>query len=294
MKLKLEYEGVVYRPPSEARSLIIQVTIGCAHNKCSFCSMYKSKKFRIRSLEDVYTDLYEARETFNHIERIFLADGDALVLGMDRLRKICTKIRELFPECRRISAYSTPLDILRKSKEDLEELKSFGFGMLYMGVESGSDIVLERIKKGVTSKEIIEAGRKIKESGIKLSITFISGIGGEELLHEHAKKSAQIINSIDPDYVGLLTLMIDKETEIFNEINLGKFKILDPEKIMFETRELIFNIKSVSNCVFRSNHASNYVALRGTLPQDKEMLLDLIDSVLKQKQGYRPEQFRRL
>lgn len=175
----MKYEGIVYRPPSEAYSLIIQVTIGCSHNKCSFCSMYKNKKFRIRKLEEIYEDLYEARAMYSHVERIFLADGDALVLSMENLRCILLKIKELFPECKRVTSYAAPGDILRKSVHEIRELKELGISMLYMGIESGSDTILKEIQKGVTSSQIIEAGKKIKGSGVKLSVTFISGIGGK-------------------------------------------------------------------------------------------------------------------
>ena len=289
----MKYEGIVYRPPSEASSLIVQVTIGCAHNKCSFCSMYKDKKFRIRSLEEIDEDLQDARDKYNYVKRIFLADGDSLVLSMDKLRHILLKIKVLFPECKRVSAYATPKDILRKTAEELEELRRLGIGILYMGIESGSDTILREIQKGVTSSEIIEAGKKIKDSGIKLSVTFISGIGGKDKWKENAVESAKVINSINPDYVGLLTLMVEPSTNIYESIKHGDFKILNPEEVMLETRELIKNIQ-VQECIFRSNHASNYVAIGGTLPQDKEKLIDIIDDVLSGKYGYKPEELRRL
>lgn len=289
----MEYEGIVYRPPSEARSLIIQVTIGCAHNKCSFCSMYRNKRFRIRSTEEIYRDLNEARRTYGYVDRIFLADGDALVLPMKKLKEILFKINTIFPECRRISAYATPGDILRKSLDELRELKNLGVGILYMGIESGSDEILNEIKKGVVVSEIIEAGRKVKSSGIKLSATFISGIGGNDKWRENARESAKVINSICPDYVGLLTLMVEKGTQMYADITCGRFKLLGPEEVMLETRELIKNI-DVDNCIFRSNHASNYVSLGGTLSRDKEKLINIIDGVLKGQHGYKPEKFRML
>ncbi|WP_373844877.1 radical SAM protein [Clostridium sp.] len=289
----MKYEGIIYRPPSEAYSLIIQISVGCAHNKCTFCNIYKAKKFRIKSLEEVYGDLYEARQMYGHVERIFLADGDSIVLPMEKLTQILLKIKELFPECKRVSAYATPKDILRKSLEDLKELKSLGMGIFYMGIESGSDLILKEIQKGVTSEEIIEAGQKIKKSGIKISATFISGIGGKEKWQENARESARVITAINPDYVGLLTLMVEPGTKMYDDINSGKFKLLSPEEIMLETRELIKNIHT-NNCVFRSNHASNYVALSGTLSEDKEKLISLIDDVLSGKYGYKPEKFRRL
>lgn len=289
----MKYEGVVYRPPSEAYSFIIQVTIGCAHNKCSFCSMYKDKKFRIRSLEEIYKDLYEARQMYAYVEKIFLADGDALVLQMEKLKSILLKIRELFPECRKVSAYAAPKDVLRKSLNELKELKELGMNMLYMGIESGSDYILKKINKGVTASQIIKAGQKIKQSGIKLSVTLISGIGGKDKWMENSCESAKVISEIDPDYVGLLTLMIERGTQMYENINSGSFKLLTPEEVMLETRELVKNIKA-TNCIFRSNHASNYVSLGGTLSQDRDRIIDKIDAVLKGKHGYKPEEFRAL
>lgn len=289
----MKYEGIVYRPPSEAYSLIIQVTIGCAHNKCSFCSMYKNKKFRIRNLEEIYEDLYEARKMYSYVERIFLADGDALVLPMQNLRNILLKIKELFPECKRVTSYAAPKDVLRKSTDEIRELKEIGISMLYMGIESGSDTILREIQKGVTSSQIIQAGQKVKESGIKLSVTFISGIGGKYKWKEHARESAKVISAIDPDYVGLLTLMVEKGTQIYENINCGEFELLTPEEVMLEIRELVKNIQA-TNCIFRSNHASNYVELGGTLSKDRENIINLIDDVLRGEHGYKPEKFRAL
>lgn len=159
----MRYEGIVYRPPSEAYSFIIQVTIGCAHNKCSFCAMYKDKKFRIRKLEEIYEDLQKGRKYYNKVKRIFLADGDALCIPIEDLEKILRKIKELFPECERVGIYATPKDILRKSLENLKELKNLGIGIIYMGLESGSDEILKSIDKGVTQEQMIDAGKKLKK-----------------------------------------------------------------------------------------------------------------------------------
>ena len=289
----MEYEGIVYRPPSEAGSFIIQVTIGCAHNKCTFCNMYKGKKFRIRNMEEIYRELEEAKEVYGHVDRIFLADGDALVLPMKNLRDILLKIKLLFPECNRVSSYAAPGDVLAKSQDEMTELKDLGLKMIYMGAESGSDEILRKIKKGADSRQIIEAGKKIKNSGIKFSATFISGIGGKKYWKENAVESARVVNSMQPDYVGLLTLLIEDGTELCRDMRSGKFELLNPREVMLETRELIKDI-DISNCVFRSNHASNYVPLGGTLSQDKQKLIDKIDRVLKGEQGYKPEEFRML
>lgn len=289
----INYEGTVYRPPSEAHSLIIQVTVGCAHNKCSFCSMYKDKKFKIKSIEEIYEDLYEARKLYRYVNRIFLADGDAFVLPFEKLEGVLNKIKELFPECERVSAYAAPKDILRKSQEEIAVLKTLGIKILYMGIESGSDVILKDINKGVISKEIIEAGKKVKSSGIRLSVTLISGIGGKSRWRENAIESAKVINAIQPDYLGILTLMVEANTPMYEAVRLGQFEVLSPADAMFEMRELIKNI-DVINCIFRSNHASNYVAIGGNLSRDKEKLIALIDDVLKGKYKYKSEDFRSL
>lgn len=289
----MRYEGSVYRPPSEARSLIIQVTIGCAHNECTFCNMYKDKKFRIRKLEEIIEDLKEARDYYKSVRRIFLADGDALVLKTEDLKKILTVINELFPECERVGIYAAPRDILNKSIKELKELKEAGIAIAYLGIESGSDEVLRHIKKGVTSEEMIEAGKRIISSGIKLSVMIISGLGGKEKWKEHALESARVLNEINPDYLALLTLLLHPETEMHEKVQSGDLELLTPNEIMLETKELISNL-NLSNCVFRCNHASNYLALSGTFPEDKKMLLKQLDEAMDEKYDYRDEFLRRL
>lgn len=289
----VEYEGIVYRPPSEAYSLIVQVTIGCSHNGCTFCGMYKDKKFRVRELKDIISDLEQAKLDYGVVKRIFLADGDALVLKTSELKIILLKIKELFPGCERVGVYTTPKDILAKSVEDLSLLKALGIGILYLGVESGSNEILKSINKGVTAQNLIMAGRKVKESGIKLSTTLISGIGGREKISENAIESAKLISAINPDYVGFLTLMLESGTPIYKDIQNGIFHVLTPEEVVQELREFLENVE-VTNCIFRSNHASNYVSLSGTLPVDKDKLLSDIDITLKGKHGYKQEEYRRL
>lgn len=289
----LRYEGAVYRPPSEAYSLIIQVTLGCSHNKCTFCSMFKDKKFKIRTIEDIFEDLEMSRQHYKYVRRIFLADGDALILKTQDLEKILIKIKELFPECERVSMYGTPGDILRKSEEDLIKLKNLGLKIIYLGVESGSDEVLQDINKGVTSEEMIEAGKKIMRTGIKLSVTLISSLGGKEKWKQHAVESARVISEINPDYLGLLTLMVEPNTEIYDKIRNGEVTLLSPKEVMIETREFIKNLE-VDNCVFRSNHASNYAPLAANLNEDKERLLEELDSIIEGNYGFKNESYRRL
>lgn len=289
----MQYEGSIYRPPSEAYSLIIQATIGCSHNRCTFCSMYKDKRFRIRPVEEVLADIEECRGRHRRVERVFLADGNALAMKTDDLKRILFKIREVLPECQRIGIYSSPKDILRKTGEELSMLKELGIGIAYMGLESGSDEILKNIKKGVTSDEMIEAGKKVKSSGIKLSITVISGLGGKAGWKEHALESARVLNEIDPEYLGLLTLLVEPGTEMEKQVEAGSLELMSPIEVMKETRMLIENLK-LSSCVFRSNHASNYFALAGTLPMDRQRLLHDIDEALKMDYDYKDEYFRSL
>lgn len=288
----MRYEGTVYRPPSEAYSLIIQVTLGCSHNKCTFCNMYKDRNFKIKSLDEVFEDLELSRKYYKYVRRIFLADGDALILKTENLEKILMKIKELFPECERVSVYGTPADILRKSEEDLIKLKKLGLDIIYIGVESGSDEVLKDVNKGVTSEEIIKAGQKVKRTGIKLSATLISGLGGKEKSKLHAKESARVISAINPDYLGILTLMIEPGTEIYNKVENNEMTLLNPKEVMVETRELIRNLE-VSNCIFRSNHASNYAPLAATLGEEKERLLKELHSIIGSDYSFKDEYFRR-
>lgn len=287
------YEGTVYRPPSEAYSLIIQVTVGCSHNGCTFCSMYKNKQFKIRSIEDILADLEEASHYYKKVKRIFLADGDAFILKTEDLKLILNKIKELFPNCERVGIYATPGDILRKSDKELKYLKEIGLGIVYMGIESGSDEILKEINKGYTSDDMIKAGKKIIRSGIKLSATLISGLGGKEKSHIHAVESARVISEINPDYLGLLTLMVEPGTEMYDRVKNNEIQLLTPKEVMRETKRFITNLK-VENCVFRSNHASNYASLSAVLDKEKGKIIDYIDEMLKDDYDYKNEVFRSL
>ena len=289
----MRYEGLVYRPPSEARSLIVQVTIGCAHNKCTFCTMYKDKQFRVRKKEEVLEVFQMAYDTYgDRIRRIFLADGDALIVRTPDLLDILNFIREKFPSTERVTSYGTPGDILRKSEEELKSLARAGLDMVYMGAESGDAVTLERINKGVTREEIIEAGQKLRRCGIRSSITLISGLGGRERKREHAVESAKLISAIKPDYVGFLTLMLDESTEIYRQIQAGEMELLTPEEVVEEMRLFLTNVDS-QGTVFRANHASNYVILKGNLNEDIEEMLQRLDEVEKAGK-YRPERVRGL
>ena len=290
----MRYEGSVYRPPSEAYSLIIQVTIGCAHNKCTFCSMFKDKRFRVRKVNEVLEDLDSARQHYKRVDRIFLADGDALVLQNKDLLVILDRIEKLFPECERVGIYGSPQDVLRKSREELDELREHGIGIIYIGAESGSDKVLAEINKGATRAEIIEAVKRIEASGIPASVTFISGLAGKDGWENHAVESGTMISEMEPSYVGLLTLITEPGAELHKEIKEGRFQLLSPVEVLKETELLLENTNVSKACVFRSNHASNYVSLKGDLPQDKERMLGQLRDAMKNADKLKDDRFRML
>ena len=274
------YEGRIFRPPSEAASFILQVTVGCAHNRCTFCSMYKEKQFHVKPLEEVLAIIRAFSEKYPRVTRVFIADGDALVLPMAYWQTVLETLQASFPYMERVTAYGTPKDVLNKTPEELKQLKAAGLQMVYMGLESGSDLLLEHICKGATADEMVQAGQKLKAAGIKQSITVISGIGGRTHWELHAKETAKVLNAMDPDYVGLLTLLLDEDTPMLDDIRTGKMAVLSPEEVLLETRLLLEKL-NLSDCQFRSNHASNYLSLSGLLPTDKDKLLQQIDKALK-------------
>lgn len=290
----MRYEGSIYRPPSEAYSLIVQITIGCAHNKCTFCSMFKDKRFRVRKVEEVLEDLDYARSHYRHVEKIFLADGDALVLQNKDLLVILKYIKKLFPECERVSIYGSPQDVLRKTPEELVELKENGIGIIYIGAESGSDRVLKNIVKGATRAELIKAVQMIEASGIQSSVTFISGLSGTDNWQEHAIESGTMISEMQPSFVGLLTLLVEPGAELYEDIQSGKFEFLSPVDVLKETALMLENINVKKKCIFRSNHASNYVSLKGDLPQDKEKMIGQLKAALNNSDRLKDDRFRML
>lgn len=287
------YEGRIFRPPSEAASLILQVTVGCAHNRCTFCTMYKEKQFKIKPLEEVLDILGVLKNKYPQTERIFIADGDALILPMAYWNVLLPVLHDYFPKLKRITSYGTPRDVLGKTDEDLESLKNMGLSMIYMGLETGSDALLASIDKGVTAAEMIAAGKKLKKAKIKQSITVISGLGGRTHWEAHARETAQVLNAMDPEFVGLLTLLLEEDCTMLDFIKSGQMAFLSPLEILEETRLLIEGLE-VSDCHFRSNHASNYLALAGHLPEDKALLLAKIDACLKPGVQLRSENQRRL
>lgn len=290
----MRYEGSIYRPPSEAYSLLIQVTIGCSHNTCTFCTMFKDKKFRVRPIEEVLEDLEMARRAYPVVEKIFLCDGDALCLSNEKLMRILTRIAELFPECKRVSVYGTARDINRKSDEELKELLDAGMEMIYMGAESGSQVVLDKIHKDVTVREQLDAVKKAERVGIKMSVTFISGLAGLEGWEDHAIATGKMITEMNASYASLLTLMLDPAAPIMKEIESGEMTLLTPEQVVGETYLLLENAMPKKSCVFRSNHASNYISLRGNLPEDRQRMLAQLKVAMENTGLLKDERFRML
>ena len=289
----MRYHGSVYRPPSEARSLIVQVTYGCSHNTCAFCSMYKEKRFAIRPLEEVLEDFRMARQVYRHVEKVFLADGDALVRKAEELYTILDTVRELFPECRQITCYASPSSIRIRTEEELNTLREKGLSMVYMGLESGSNEVLKLMRKGHTAEQIVAMGQKVRSCGIALSVTAITGLGGPELLERHAVETAKAFNAMNPEYIGMLTLMVEEGTPLYDWVHEGTFKLLTQEQVLEETKLLVEHLDTPGS-VFRMNHASNYLVLKGTLNEDREEMIAQIDYAREHLDRLRKESWRRL
>ena len=279
----MHYSGAVYRPPSEARSLIVQCTLGCSHNKCAFCTMYKDKKFSINPIEQVLSDLDEARAYGRYIEKIFLADGDALILPMEYLLTVLDYIRDYFPTCKRVAAYATTKAIMRKTDDELRTLREHGLGIVYIGLESGNEELLKKFCKGVTAEEIVLNAIRCKQAGIATSVTAINGMAGANGdWQAHAIDTAKAVSRMKPDYIAFLTLRVYSGTPLHDWIASGEFKMMEPPELMRETRLFLEHIDS-DGSVFRSNHASNYLPLGGTLNRDREALIHTIDEALDGK-----------
>lgn len=292
----MRYEGSVFRPPSEARSYILQCTVGCSHNRCTFCAMYKDKKYRVRSMAEIMADIHMAGQYYGDLYKVFLADGDALAMPTGDLLEILAALYQTFPSLQHVGIYASPDSILDKSMEDLHKLKEAGLTIAYLGVETGDSRLLEEIRKGVTYEEMVEAGRKIRQAGISLSVTILLGLAGRTpQAVEHARNTAKILNEINPDYVGALTLMLVPKTQMYRRAQRGEFELPNPFEILAELRMIIQDL-DVQGTEFRSNHASNYLAIKGRLPEDKQKMLDLIDSVIdtKDRRYLRPDYMRGL
>lgn len=279
------YDYPLYRPPSEAYSLILQITLGCSHNGCVFCGMYQTKKFHVKSIETIKQEMEMFATRYSNIDKIFLADGNALTAPTEFLIEILDSIKILFPKCQRVSCYATHIDIRKKSLEELQLLASKGLTLLYLGVESGDDKTLRFIGKGTTAEEMILLSQKVTQANMKLSATFILGINGQERDNtQHAMKTGEIISKMDLAYVGLLTLRLEEGSRLTNLAQEGKYSIVGIEEVVRELKIILENIhpeEMKHEVILRSNHASNFLTLKGTLPQDRDAMLAKVNAVIE-------------
>lgn len=290
----LNYDYPLYRPPSEGDNLIIQASIGCSFNQCSFCSMYKDKQYRARPVAEVLADIAQAARVWPQAHRVFLADGDALVLEMADLRIILDALAATFPNLQRVSAYATPINLNKKSIEDLAELKARKLSLVYLGIESGSDAMLRRIVKG-SARQMESALKRAREAGMKVSATVILGLGGQSHWQDHIDATADLVNAAPPTFLSTLQLTLqDDAVEGFLQRFGEPFQPQDDFAILTEQRRLIERLNPPSPVIFRSNHASNCYALAGTLPKDRDKLLGQIDRALHGSASLRPEFLRGL
>lgn len=289
----MHYEGACIRPPSEAFSILLQVTLGCSHNKCTFCGTYKDKRFTIKDDRIILSDILFASEHMRRQDRVFLMDGDALIIPQRRLMWILDRIREHLPWVKRVGAYANAKSIKRKTLDELVQLKENGLGILYLGVETGDHEILRKICKGTSAEDLIQMGRKVREAGIKLSVTVLLGIAGREHSLEHAKATGQLLSAMDPNYVGALTVMLIPGTPLYEDFRKGKFELPDQRELLRELREMIFHTH-LTRGLFFSNHASNYLPIKARLPSGKQEAIDFIDAALRGELGLRPEWMRAL
>ena len=289
----LNYDAPLYRPPSEAKSLIFQVTLGCSFNECSFCDMYRSKEYSERSWDEVKGEIDMMSKMLPDTTKIFLADGDALNLDTEYMIKIVKYIYEKFPNLERVSCYAMPMNLLKKTPEELDYMKKAGLDMLYLGIETGSDILLKKVTKGATAKTIIKSCKKAKDAGFTLSCMVILGIGGSKYSSENARETAKVISAVKPDYVGALTLYLENgiKDEFMTKFNEEFIRISDSEAID-ELEELISGIDVNDKVVFRANHGSNAYNVAGTFPEDKQAMLDKITWMKEHPEVVRPQGLR--
>ena len=274
----LKYHEPLFRPPSEARSLIFQATLGCSHNKCTFCYMYKTKKFLIKPWEELYQEIVEAGKEYPYMKRVLLADGDPLVLETSYLLQILETLYRQIPALERVSIYATPQNLLEKSPQELQELRDAGLHLIYLGIESGDDQVLRETKKGVDSREMVEACRKAIEAGFTLSTMVILGLGGAHRWKEHIINTTKVVNEIAPHYLAALTLMVFPGTLLHHQVKKGEFHLPTTRQIM---EEMALLVKQVDvETIFRSNHVSNLLPIGGTLPRDREKVLAQIEATI--------------
>lgn len=289
----MHYEGNIIRPPSEANAILLQVTVGCSRNKCTFCGTYNGERFKIKSDDIILEDIAFAARYCRCQRRLFLCDGDALVIPQKRLLKILQTIRSQLPWVTRVGAYANAKSIRMKTMEELRILKENGLGILYMGLETGDDVTLKAINKGATSDTMIRMGQKAKDAGFKLSVTVLLGIAGRDRSQIHAKETGRILSAIDPDYIGALSLMLIPGTPLFDDHQAGRFPLIGAREMLLELRTM-FAHTHLSKGLFHANHASNYLPVKARLPKDRESVLSLIDKALAGEVGLKPEWLRAL
>ena len=290
----MRYEGKIYRPPSEAGSYILQATIGCSWNHCTYCDMYREKQFRVRELDETLADIREAAEAHGpDVSKVFVADGDALVLSLAEWETILSACRTAFPRLRRVSAYATAMNLVTKSVDELRALREQGLSLLYIGPETGDDLTFKRIAKGADFDTHVEAAKRAHAAGIELSAIFLLGAGGTDRSQEHAEGTAKLITEMSPAFVSLLTLTVVPGTPIAKLEERGKFELPTVERMLEELR-VIVALAEPADAVFRTNHASNYLPLSGKLPRDRERILAVLDRALAGDIRLRPEWSRGL
>ena len=289
----MHYEGNIIRPPSEANSILLQVTVGCSRNKCTFCGTYTGERFRIKPDSIIMEDIDFAAQYARRQRRVFLCDGDALIIPQKRLLKILQTIKKRLPWVTRVGTYANAKSLDMKTPEELETLKRNGLGIVYMGLETGDDITLKKINKGAMAGPMIAMGRKAKAAGLKLSITVLLGIAGRRRSQIHAEETGRVLSAIDPDYVGALSLMLIPGTPLFDDYRSAKFSLIEPDEMLAELRTM-FAATKLSRGLFHANHASNYLPIKARLPKDKETTLNLIDQALAGKITLKPEYLRAL
>jgi radical SAM superfamily enzyme YgiQ (UPF0313 family) len=296
MRKEMRYHGNVIRPPSEASSLILQVTYGCSNDTCDFCGTYLDKPFAVRPPQEVADDLAGLPDAVKrHTRRVFLADGDALALSTRRMLEVLSLLRDQLPNLERVSSYANARNMLNKTVDELAQIRAAGLELVYLGLESGDDPTLAAIHKGMTVAEQIEGCRRAKQAGIRLSVTAILGLAGAERSLVHAEATGRAFSAIDPEYIGVLTLILVPQTAMARRVAFGEVVLPDSVGMLRELREMIAATE-VSDCLFRSNHASNYLPLGGRLPWDKPAMLLAIDNVLSAPSlaRLRPESWRAL
>ena len=289
----MHYEGNIIRPPSEANSILLQVTVGCSRNKCTFCGSYQGERFKIKSDEMIMADIDFAARHCRRQRRLFLCDGDALIIPQKRLMHILNAIRERLPWVTRVGSYANAKSLKMKSDQELADLRQAGLGILYMGLETGDDATLQAINKGGTSALMIDMGRKAKDAGFKLSVTVLLGIAGRERSQIHANETGRVLSAIDPDYIGALSLMLIPGTPLHIDFEAGRFPLIDAREMLLELRTM-FAETHLSKGLFHANHASNYLPIRARLPRDRDSVLALIDQALAGEVGLKPEWLRAL